>query len=68
MAVSSLISFFAFSKIEEFRPSFWLMAKALLFPGTPNSNLYVGDSVSKLNSQLAFSTPSVNNAYSFKFW
>lgn len=38
------------------------MAKALLFPGIPISNLYVGLKFSISNSQEAFSKPSVTNA------
>ena len=38
------------------------IAKALLLPGIPISNLYVGDNVSTLNSQQAFSTKDVESA------
>ena len=41
------------------------MAKALLFPGIPINSLYVGRRVSTLNSQQAFSTPSVERANNF---
>ena len=45
-------------------PSFSDMANALLFPGIPYKRLYVGDRVSSENSKEAFSTPSVDTAYS----
>ena len=38
------------------------IAKALLLPGMPIKSLYVGLNVSTLNSQDAFSTPSVERA------
>ena len=62
LVVSSFIKSFALEIILSEIPSFLLIIKALLRPGTPTNNLYVGDNVSKLNSTLAFSKPSVTRA------
>ena len=58
----------ALFKILISKPSFLLIEKALLLPGIPISNLYVGLRVSILNSKLAFSNPLLANAYSFNSW
>ena len=55
----------AFSIIFSSSPSFLLIAKALLFPGIPINNLYVGFKFSMSNSTLAFLKPGVTNAYFF---
>ena len=60
--MSSDIWFFASSIMSFDSPSFLDIANALLFPGTPYNNLYVGDSVSSENSNEAFSTPGVEMA------
>ena len=55
--LSEVINEFALSIILVSRPSFLLISKALLFPGIPNNNLYVGFKLIKSNSELAFSKP-----------
>ena len=57
--LSLSICAFAFSITLSESPSRLEMAKAFDFPGMPISSLYVGQSVSTSNSQLAFSTPAV---------
>ena len=58
----AFMRFLASSIIVSESPSFDEIAKALLLPGMPIKSLYVGLNVSTLNSQDAFSTPSVERA------
>ena len=47
------------------KPIFLHIANALLLPGIPSNNLYVGFKFSMSNSQLAFLKPLLTKAYCF---